>query len=621
VIGCGLAVGLALTAVHPAHASLRNWRIDAPLPEPRARHALVRGADFVYLIGGSWRTDSGRHVTRGRINPDGTLGPWERLSDLNVPREQAAAAIAGNWIFVVGGRYPATGVQSSVERAPIHTDGSLGDWIVVGSLPRPRYSLGLEFIDRNLYVIGGRADDSGSDPSIYPAEILRAPVLADGSLDPWQTAGTLPFGREGLSAFSVGRRLFVTGGFNAFLNSSLNLSAVVSAPVAGGALGRWQAEPGLQLGRASSAVVSTGQRVYVLGGAINSPDNSLRAGIETARVSESGLLSPWAFTASMPEPRLDHSAVRAGNRLFVIGGSDAEEQRTVFSADIVEDEIIRPPTLLPPVVQGSVVSLTWDPSPDAPNPLAYLIEVGRAPGLSDDGVASVTGFSRGFAFNLAPGAYYIRVRVQTLAGISGPSTEYLVVVGASGPPGPPRGLTAGVTGSTVTLAWQPPDTGGATQAYVIEVGNASGVTNTAVLDTGSTATSFQAAGVPNGIFFIRLRARNTFGVSAPSNEVSIRVGAVQTVPGAPSGLTASVDGGVVTLHWQAPDPGGAPLSSYLIEVGGRSGSSDLGVFPVPAGVTRIQAAVPAGTYFVRVRATNAFGVGPPSAEVMVQVPN
>ena len=95
--------------------------------------------------------------------------------------------------------------------------------------------------------------------------------------------------------------------------------------------------------------------------------------------------------------------------------------------------------------------------------------------------------------------------------------------------------------------------------------------------------------------------------------------AVATIPGVPTGLTASSSGSSVTLAWIAPTSGTAP-DTYFIEAGSASGLADLANFSTGTAATTFSANnVARGTYFVRVRAGNAFGKSGPSNEAQLTV--
>jgi hypothetical protein len=180
-------------------------------------------------------------------------------------------------------------------------------------------------------------------------------------------------------------------------------------------------------------------------------------------------------------------------------------------------------------------------------------------------------------------------------------------------PGVPRQLTATVIGSTVTLAWLPPSSGGAVSGYELEAGSAPGVAN--ILSTAVSGSPLPVGGVPAGTYYVRLRSVNPAGRSGPTADVAVVVGGC-TPPGAIA-LNAQRSGGLVTLTWTTPS-GSAPFT-YTIGAGSVPGAVDRGVFPM-GGVTAYAVAPPPGVYYVKAVAANACGLGPISNEVLVTVP-
>jgi predicted phage tail protein len=152
-------------------------------------------------------------------------------------------------------------------------------------------------------------------------------------------------------------------------------------------------------------------------------------------------------------------------------------------------------------------------------------------------------------------------------------------------------------------------------SYVVEAGTTSGATNVVAFDTLSLATTFLAPGVPNGTYFVRIRARNAAGTSAPSNEITITGGSGGCAPGPPGALSVSVNGPSVAFQWGAAS--GGP-TSYILEAGTTSGSSNVAVLDTGL-VTQFTTAAPPGVYYVRVRARNGCGSSTPSNEVTVSV--
>jgi hypothetical protein len=193
-----------------------------------------------------------------------------------------------------------------------------------------------------------------------------------------------------------------------------------------------------------------------------------------------------------------------------------------------------------------------------------------------------------------------------------------MIFGPTGVPGTPMNLTAAAAGSVATLTWIAPTSGATPTAYTIEAGSVTGSSDLASFSTGSVVTSFSPGGVAAGTYYVRVRATNAAGASAPSNEVTLSVGSgpCSSPPSAPAGLSASVSGSTVQLLWSAA----ATVTAYIIEAGSFSGARNLAVLDTGNATSSFTAAsVGAGTYFVRVRARNLCGTSGASNETVVVV--
>jgi len=166
----------------------------------------------------------------------------------------------------------------------------------------------------------------------------------------------------------------------------------------------------------------------------------------------------------------------------------------------------------------SLVTLSWT-APATGTATSYVIEASSTAG----GPANLANFNTGNALlsldipDVPSGTYYVRLRAISSCGTSPPSQELPVIVSV-GCPAAPRGLTSSVSGGTVTFTWLAPPTGVVT-SYVMQAGSQPGMADLANFDTNSNALSLAAQNVPAGSYYVRVYAKNTCGLSAPSNEV------------------------------------------------------------------------------------------------------
>ncbi|HUU35413.1 MAG TPA: hypothetical protein VMW48_15215 [Vicinamibacterales bacterium] len=179
---------------------------------------------------------------------------------------------------------------------------------------------------------------------------------------------------------------------------------------------------------------------------------------------------------------------------------------------------------------------------------------------------------------------------------------------AAQPPAAPV-LQASAAGQTVSASWTA--IAGATN-YRVEAGLTAGVM-LAGYDLGPL-TSFSIS-APQGVYFLRVLARNASGSSAPSNVVMVSVTSTQGPPAAPTNFAASVNGSTVTLTANLPN---TTLTGLLL-VGGVTPGASQGVVPLSVSPENTLTNVPPGTYFTRLVAVNPGGSSPPSNEVQFVV--
>ena len=179
-------------------------------------------------------------------------------------------------------------------------------------------------------------------------------------------------------------------------------------------------------------------------------------------------------------------------------------------------------------------------------------------------------------------------------------------------------MAATVSGARATLSWLAPTTGAAPDRYLLYVGSTAGGSSLANgFVVGNVLTV--SADLPRGRYYARVRAANNSGASADSNEVSFKIGRNLV---APRGFTVLWIGTTAVLSWTAPAADGAMEdrpTSYVLEAGTTPGASDVATVPV-GNVTRFEANVPSGTYYVRVRAVNEYGDSEPTPDLMLVAP-
>jgi len=269
------------------------------------------------------------------------------------------------------------------------------------------------------------------------------------------------------------------------------------------------------------------------------------------------------------------------------------------------------PSGLTSTVNGASVRLSWNRSTGSQR---YRLEAGTASGLANL-VNADMGDVTSFEGLVPPGTYFVRVRGVNAAGSGAASNQVTVVVASAAscvtPPPVPSLFTAQTGGLLAALSWAP---AASATSYVLDVGRTSGVVETSV--PLGNVTRFEAV-APAGSYFTRVRAVNTCGSSAGAPEVAFTLACAAGAV-VPANLSVVKASGVATFSWIAP----LGAVSYRMRIGSTPGASNVADLDVGAGTSLAVplAGVPPGTYYIRVAAVSACGVGAASNEVALAVP-
>lgn len=189
-----------------ADGSPGPWGTTSSMITARAYGPNVVVGGYVYYFGG-WTAPgvSTASIERAQINADGTLGAWQpcgSLSSLTGDRYGHQAVVWGGNVYLIGGyRYPSTYI-SKVERAAID-GGCSWSWTDDTPLPSSRYNFGAVATAGFIYVLGGNAGIS---------TVQRAQVNTNGTLGSWTTMSPLSTGRYDFPAVTYNNYIYAIGG-------------------------------------------------------------------------------------------------------------------------------------------------------------------------------------------------------------------------------------------------------------------------------------------------------------------------------------------------------------------------------------------------------------------------
>lgn len=257
------------------------------------------------------------------------LGPWRlEPSDTTWTLVRSHFVNLGTYLYMFGGYDGRYSVDYGL-RATVDPEGTVSTFQAVSTNDlKYKYDSGVVVkTDTRVYILGGMDGTVGN--FMYYANILPTGMLSGWVLDPIR----LPIKLGSSTAVTVGGRVYLLGGYN--VSTDKRIKSIFSAPILpDGSLGSWVTEPNTLPSEVYSAPsIVTDTHVYMFGGQGNLGSTS---SIVYSPILEDGTLGTWSYAPmSLPEGLYGHSAIKVGDRAFLLGG----QRPTGISNEVLGFEI------------------------------------------------------------------------------------------------------------------------------------------------------------------------------------------------------------------------------------------------------------------------------------------
>jgi hypothetical protein len=290
---------------------------------------------YLYIAGGGGGGSVFSDVQYAPLNANGTVGTWTSTTSMSTARSSFGFGAYNGYVYAYGGCTSVSlgvcsGYSKTLGYAPINANGTIGTWTTSGNnMTTTRINMESAIYNGYLYAMGGCVSISLGNCTSQLSSVEYAPINSDGTVGSWKATTSFTTSRQNFGAVATNGYLYIMGG-------STTLNDVQYAPIyANGALGTWSTTTTFTTARSGLAVTASGGYLYLAGGcssAVTNCGSGLMNDVQYAKLNPVGPLgdnSTGQYVAMTngydnqtrgATGTFGQCAVANGGYLYVIGG-------------------------------------------------------------------------------------------------------------------------------------------------------------------------------------------------------------------------------------------------------------------------------------------------------------
>lgn len=253
----------------------------------------------VYAVGGNTGSALINSVYTAPINADGTIGAWVATTAYPISTSYVGFATIKNYIYGIGGSTGSGDVAvTSIYRAPINPDGTIGAWSLYGNLPVAMFDARVAITKDRLYIVEAYLGGGNRNNVMH-----TVPINNDGTLGVWATAGSLPAAISASAMIITKSRVYLIGGHVTTGGTYTVVNSTYYAPIASdGTIGSWISDTAFPIVASQASTLVTNGRAYLASN--NSGSGNVSNAVYSAIVNADGSLGAWTATGVVSTPQV-----------------------------------------------------------------------------------------------------------------------------------------------------------------------------------------------------------------------------------------------------------------------------------------------------------------------------